>query len=185
MEDSEVEVIEMIKITHKVKGFTLIELILALAIMSIVMLIVLPFFLSNYRSLNVTSSKSQLQHDAQMINELISKKLMEANKILIVEDTNDVDVTESIEEKSISYIKYLNGEMEENTLEVKSDGLYYKNLNNSEEKTVKAHIQEVLIEPINGIDTYSKTSAIRIIVKLSVEDIKYETDNNVYFRNKD
>ncbi len=61
-------------------GFTLIELIVILALASIVMLGVMSFLITNYRSYNVINTESELQYQSQYIINYITERILEANK---------------------------------------------------------------------------------------------------------
>ncbi|HCS10014.1 MAG TPA: hypothetical protein DIV40_01030 [Clostridiales bacterium] len=61
-------------------GFTLIELIIILALASIVALGVMSFLITNYRSYNVINTESELQYQSQYIINYITDKILEANK---------------------------------------------------------------------------------------------------------
>jgi prepilin-type N-terminal cleavage/methylation domain-containing protein len=62
------------------RGFTLLELIVIIALASVVMLAVMSFLITNYRSYNVINTVSELQYQSQYTINYITEKILEANK---------------------------------------------------------------------------------------------------------
>ncbi|HAX72919.1 MAG TPA: hypothetical protein DCY20_05295, partial [Firmicutes bacterium] len=61
------------------KGITLVELIITMAVMSLLMATVTIVFSANSNILNKVDKKSELQLDAQMIQEVISTVVLECS----------------------------------------------------------------------------------------------------------
>ena len=64
----------MYKIRKKIKGFTILELILALALGAMFSAIFFQFFFTHQKALNSTAIKSQLQMDMQQSMDYFSKE---------------------------------------------------------------------------------------------------------------
>ena len=75
----------------KAKGMTLIEVVISIAILSIVVSVIYLFFFSSNRILSDADIREQLQSEAQRIEYRLSKDGMEA--INICEITNDAGVS--------------------------------------------------------------------------------------------
>ena len=71
----------MYKLRKKSKGFTVIELMLALALGAMFTAIFFQFFFVHQKALNSTAIRSQLQMDMQQSMEYFSKSAMEASRI--------------------------------------------------------------------------------------------------------
>ena len=88
-------------------GFTLIELIVILALASVVMLAVMSFLIANYRSYNVINTESELQYQSQYIINYITDKILEANKFegntFYYNDDNEVTFTFDADETRDEY----------------------------------------------------------------------------------
>ena len=79
----------------KNKGFTLVELVVTVAILSIVMIIVTNFFLYNNRIFRKSDSLSQVQFDVRMASDYITTELRNVENVSLVNDTlgNSIDLT--------------------------------------------------------------------------------------------
>ncbi|MEL5899097.1 type II secretion system protein, partial [Clostridium sporogenes] len=71
----------------KKKAFTLIEVIITMAIMVIVIGIIFPFFNSNFKTLNETEIRGDLQREGNKVMEYFTKSAMEANNVKETKDT--------------------------------------------------------------------------------------------------
>jgi prepilin-type N-terminal cleavage/methylation domain-containing protein len=65
----------------KKKGLTLVELIISIAILSIVMTIAFNFLLSNNKIFNNTSKSVEKKQNIRLAMEYISNKIMDADKV--------------------------------------------------------------------------------------------------------
>ncbi len=62
------------------KGFTLIELIVVLGLTTIVIAVVMSFFIANYKSYNRLNTESELQYQSQYIINFMTDKILEATE---------------------------------------------------------------------------------------------------------
>ncbi len=62
------------------RGFTLIELIVILGLATIVIGVVMSFFIANYRSYNRLNTESELQYQSQYIINFMTDKILEATE---------------------------------------------------------------------------------------------------------
>ncbi len=62
------------------RGFTLIELIVILALAGIVIAVVMSFFIANYRSYQTINTESELQYQSQYIINFMTNKILEAEE---------------------------------------------------------------------------------------------------------
>jgi len=60
------------------KGFTLIEIIMVLALAGIVMSVVMSFFIANYKSYETINAESEVQYQSQYIINYMTNKILEA-----------------------------------------------------------------------------------------------------------
>lgn len=174
----------MKKITVKTKGFTLLELIIALGIMAVVSAIILPFFLGNYKSLDETSARSELQHEAQMVNSLISQKLMETKELKEIKDTHELDQINWKSEVNLKYLTYLDGEGKENKLELVNNKLESLEVSTGNKKAVGGNIESIFIKPLSKDKSYKETQGIILNIKFKNEKHEYSIENIINFRNK-
>lgn len=74
----------------KKKGITLIELVIALGLIGIITALVFSFFFSNKKTLSIVEVKSDLQYEAKVIMNDISKYAMEAKRVEYAAGNNTI-----------------------------------------------------------------------------------------------
>lgn len=164
---------------YKSKGVTLIELIIALAIFSVVLSIAYSFFISNYKSLNNAQSEVEYQSQGQKAIDKIINIAMQSKGITAVElGYNSEGTSTSI--KSITFQR--EGITETVKLYEKGELYYIKNNNEGDKIEVAKGIKYIGIGSIPEDIDFLQAEGIKIIIKLG-EDKRLETE--VYFRNKD
>ncbi|GAB6169136.1 hypothetical protein JCM1393_15960 [Clostridium carnis] len=185
----------------KKKGFTLIELIIALSLTVVIMGVAYTFFFSNNRTLNNTEANSTLQMDgAKIQDELIS--IGTQTKEIISIDNNDsskvnynYDITGNNHNKlDISEIKLRFYDDTIYTFEYRNNELKLKDKNNNI-KILSTNVKEFKIRPldINMVDNKSNASFkeapgiefnITLALKKGYTNIEYPVNCIVKFRNK-
>ena len=75
----------------KNKGFTMVELMVALGISSIVVGLIFSFFISNYKSYKSVRNDSELQFQAQYILNFMSDKIVNSRSLSLVKQDNIKD----------------------------------------------------------------------------------------------
>ncbi|MNN12093.1 hypothetical protein D3C81_1250740 [compost metagenome] len=189
----------------KRKAFTLIELMIVLAIISTILGSIYLFFLSNTRSLNSSEANVELHDQAQAILDTMGKDFMEAR---IIEDIISSSNTNVKAEKLVNIskvtIKPVSGN---NIVYTVNNGTLQRVIEDSTEKEVAKYIETINIETLDnksfrveedrnkdGNEDISNehrksTKSVKITVKLKMKkgnkDYEYETSSNITFRNAD
>lgn len=159
----------------KRKGFTLVELLISLALMSIVAIIVMQFFLSNNSSVNRTHIKSELQNEGQLIISNISTRLMEGEKISelkLEEDKVKIIVIDGWQKSSKSSYS-LSGKILTYSIK-EQDGTIRTRVIGENVEDIKVNYEG---------DEISKAKSIEIEVILSKKDIEYRLKDKIFLRN--
>lgn len=173
------------EINHKKKeGFTLLEVVIVLAIIAIVSVLLYPFFTGNYKSLNSTTNKSELQHKAQMINSLLSQSLMEVKEITSIKNSTAEELLMTNGASNPVYIEFLTGEGFKYSLTIDAKGITKTNLDDGTKISTDGTIESLNIEPIEPGTSYSNTKGLKVILNITYKTEHYTTDNIIYFRNK-
>lgn len=192
------------KLKTKRKGVSLIELVVALSLITIILMIVGPFFISNYRSLNKTSNQIDFQREAKAIMNYFTDSAMEASNIESLTNVkNEVlsnnNYTESLKKNSLKskdgYLKltFNNSENknEHTTFILKDKSLYMKR--DSEEFKIgdlvsRIELTSLTEESTQGkeeINNFKNANAIKIeIVFYTKNNTPYKVSNILTFRNK-
>ncbi len=187
---------------NKKRGLSLIELVVALSLVSIILTIIGPFFISNYRTLNKTSNQIDFQRESKYIMKYFSKTAMEAtcvygltnikNQVLSNENYTD-SLSKNYLESKDGYIKLtFNDNDEYTTFILKNKSLYIKKKGSSEYKVgdlVSSITLNSLTEESNQgeevVNNFKNANAIRIEIVFDTKNNKpYKISNILNFRNK-
>lgn len=186
----------------KKKGFTLIEVLIALGIMGIVAVAISTFFFSNFRIINETSVEIDLQREGEGAINLILEKAMGSNGILLVEE-NGINITNNAisGDSSINKIIFgsIDGTNEHYIFQLYGNKLLYgkgevtKDLDNDNILSENEVKSERIFENVEGLiiksnENYTVSKSISIEIKLgkiqgNIRGEK-EVNSEVYFRNK-
>lgn len=159
------------------KGFTLVELLLSIAILSIVMLVIIAILRS--ASINYTKGNFDVsaQSEAQILLSQMEEILIDANKP--VKTNFQTDYEEYIIDENLASEKHIKWDF--NTYE-----LWYKDKDNT---TYSLMAERVVDFVISGIDNTSKDNACVVSVDIYYVDRDgnmsrdYRSSQKVYFRN--
>lgn len=184
------------------KGFTLIELVIVLAIMTLVLAIISNFFISNNKFFKRAETKSNLQEEAAEIETLLMNLLLQAEGIEEADDITKESYDKIFKNKYIynfGEYKNWNGKIEVERLVIRAldkeffisiekedNKLIAKKLDSRKDeiiadkypKVISKNVSEFIIRPIdfrmNEKGTLGNTSAIEITINL--KDKKNKTD---------
>ncbi|MFQ9728605.1 MAG: PilW family protein [Clostridium perfringens] len=188
----------------KRRGLSLIELVVALSLIAIILMIVGPFFISNYVTLDKTSNQIDFQREAKAIMNYFTDSAMEASNIeSLTNIKNEVlsnnNYTESLKKNSLKskegYLKltFNNSENknEHTTFILKDKSLYMKK-KESEEFKIGDLVSSIeltsLTEGVSQrevINNFKNASAIKIEITFDTKkNTPYKVSNILTFRNK-
>lgn len=188
----------------KRRGLSLIELVVALSLIAIILMIVGPFFISNYVTLDKTSNQIDFQREAKAIMNYFTDSAMEASNIESLTNVkNEVlsnnNYTESLKKNSLKskegYLKltFNNSENknEHTTFILKDKSLYMKK-KESEEFKIGDLVSSIeltsLTEGVSQrevINNFKNASAIKIEITFDTKkNTPYKVSNILTFRNK-
>ncbi|NFI02913.1 prepilin-type N-terminal cleavage/methylation domain-containing protein [Clostridium botulinum] len=167
------------------KGFTLVELIVVMALTLVILGMIFQMFNTNNRIMSDVDIKSTLQNEGQVIQEKLSEIGMQANSMDYKEENNDV--------KSINFVVF-NEDESKSQFEIKKQDieLYiveYKETIIEGKKEKKKISTKKLSNNLNRINIKSKndkSAQIEIILskKKGYSDIEYSVNVKFTFRNK-
>lgn len=169
----------------KQKGFTLLELLIALAISVIVLGVAFPFFISSYRALNETSLKSDLQGEGENIMSYMTKRAMEASKISALKDAEGKDILEDEKYSSkVSLIEFETDSGEKYEFSINGTSILYKDKATNSQRELGSNIDFVEISTIGEDKSFKKCSGIDVKLNLKKQSISYKISSSLFFRNK-
>ena len=144
------------KLKYNNEGFSLIELIVALAILSIIILVSFNFFIYNNRLFDKGDRLSQVQYDARMTSDLITSELRNINEVSLSDNTLDNSISLSDIQSKYDLISSINFELiEEETRYIIRYNIQASDTNNENDYNLES---EVLLNNINSASTGSGTA---------------------------
>lgn len=187
----------------KRRGLSLIELVVALSLIAIILMIVSPFFISNYVTLDKTSNQIDFQREAKAIMNYFTDSAMEASNIESLTNVKDEvlsnnNYTESLKNNSLKsedgYLKltFNNSENknEHTTFILKDRSLYMKK--DLEEFKIGDLVSSIELTSLTEggsqgkvINNFKNANAIKIEITFDTKNnTPYKVSNILTFRNK-
>ncbi|MCB2289672.1 prepilin-type N-terminal cleavage/methylation domain-containing protein [Clostridium sp. CS001] len=166
------------------KGFTLIEIIISMAIFSIVMIAIYSFFLTNYKSLNRVSLEAEIQSQAQVAMDKITNIAMESSDVVIRTEGTDGKI-----DKSTEYIKLSKNAVINYTFTVDDNKLMLATIDNGTDKgktQIADCVEYIICKEISIGDSGTKVIGIEIEMAFEKgikEGVDKVVKNEIYFRN--
>ncbi|MGG5462958.1 PilW family protein [Clostridium sp. B9] len=185
----------MSKLKDKKRGLSLIELVVALSLITIILMIVGPFFISNYKSLNKTSNQIDFQRESKVILDHFGETAMECGEIFKIKaDAKDVDLskTNNISGENV-IITFVNNETENQvrtSFRLKNGTLTYnrklKSNNFKDNKiTIGKFIKNITYTAMPKGTTFENANSIEVKIVFDTSNAEpYEVKNIFAFRNK-
>lgn len=195
----------MKNLKFKRRGLSLIELVVALSLIAIILMIVGPFFISNYVTLDKTSNQIDFQREAKAIMNYFTDSAMEASNIESLTNVkNEVlsnnNYTESLKKDSLKsnegYLKLTfnnsKNKNEHTTFILKDRSLYMKK-NDSEEFKIGDLVSSIELTSLTEestqdkeeINNFKNANAIKIEITFDTKkNTPYKVSNILTFRNK-
>lgn len=195
----------MKNLKFKRRGLSLIELVVALSLIAIILMIVGPFFISNYVTLDKTSNQIDFQREAKAIMNYFTDSAMEASNIeSLTNIKNEVlsnnNYTESLKKDSLKskegYLKLTfnnsKNKNEHTTFILKDKSLYMKK-DDSEEFKIGDLVSSIELTSLTEestqdkeeINNFKNANAIKIEITFDTKkNTPYKVSNILTFRNK-
>lgn len=166
-------------------GYTLIELLISLGIMSIIITMIMSFLIAEVKTYKCINIDSKLEFQSQYILNFMTNKIMESKKVKYVLKGTKI-ITNDTVEQSINKISLLcNDQISCYIFEVKYDKIFYGkgNYDGSTNAELGTYISEVKVAPVPLGSSFSNALALKITVKLFKDNHVYEASQLAYFRN--
>ena len=176
-------------------GFTLVELMISIALFSILITSVFSIFNNNMNIFNKINKKVEIQQQAIFIFNFMEEKIMESKGIIIVEDINGRNKHTTNEIVNIKKIVFKNNKTRKEkgyifnltkNNEVGSYNLKYGiGLSGIGTVEVGNYIENIETEPIPSDKIYTEADGIIIRINFIFEGEKAGVENRFFFRSSD
>ncbi|SMB95016.1 hypothetical protein SAMN00017405_0311 [Desulfonispora thiosulfatigenes DSM 11270] len=167
--------------THKIKGFTLLELILTLALTGTVTLAIFSFFLSSYQTFSMSNDQIEVQNQAQIAISKFIEPIMWATEIADINSENS-----NLEFIELEKLTLKTGdEYNQFVFDKAQKKLMYavnQNQNHLSPTVYATNIISVQYKELK--DKHNNIIGLGIKVVSEVKESKVEIENEIYFRNK-
>ncbi|MBZ9624852.1 type II secretion system GspH family protein [Clostridium sp. FP2] len=157
--------------TRKLRGFTLIEVLITLAILGIILSAIATFFFTNYKTINKAQIEIEIQSEGDKVIEKISNTAIQCSEMKLTTSDND-DKIDSIND-SIEFI-----DKEPNTLIVKETHTF--TLDSSKKLLLNGVECGQFIEYIACTKI---ANGVQLEIKLRKDDVEKSISTTIYFRN--
>lgn len=176
------------------KGFTLVELIVTLALTMLLMTIIFSFLI-NYLKINDTLNDDlALQEQARNTLNIISDKIMQSDGIAKVYMLDNagllIDITNNETKESIRSINIKYDTNSYYSLYLKDTNLYLDNVasendlaSSSYDNIIARYISDIYIEPLNN-KSFMNTNLVSITIDFKKDNEEYTINQNICIRNK-
>lgn len=176
-------------------GFTLVELMISIALFGILVTLIFSIFNTNMNIFDKINKKVEIQQQAIFIFNFMEEKIMESKGIISVEDINGRIKHTTNEIVKIKKIIFKNNEARKEKgyvfnlirdYEVGSYNLKY-GIWQSGEGTVEVgnYIEKIEVEPIPSDKIYIEADGIIIRINFIFEGEKASVENRFFFRGSD
>ena len=176
--------------TVEKKGFTLIELIIAMAILSIALLVISSFFFTNYNALNSVNIDLELQSQGERAINFMVDNIIDGYGVDEVKkvDGSNVAVNSSSETEitKLSVIKQDSDETEYTSIFELDNGVlkYMKGTEGAVNREICNSIKSIIITPLPSGKSFVDCTGLTIKITMESDKIEKVFVNEVYLRNK-
>lgn len=175
------------------KGFSLIEIIIALIILGIVIALIGPFLINNLKTFNRESNHIEVQNQAQSAVNTFITQVMAVKGIYAIIDADDHDITllNTSSNKNIKQVTFIDKDGIASigfNYNVNPADANYQTLADKNQTTIYArNITEFVLTPIFVLtqtdNNYGTCQGVSIKVTSTKDGIPITVQNEVYFRN--
>ncbi len=167
-------------------GYTLIELLICLVLISLVIVLLMSFFTANLNSFVRVKNDSELQFQAQYVLNFISNKVMNSGNIADIITYENTRVINLSEEISITRISLLYNQQDSlcYIFEVRENKIFYGNAkaDGSADAQLGKYISELKVSPFPSGITFAHARALEITIKLAKDGETYEATQLISMR---
>lgn len=171
------------------KGFTLIELIIVVAIMGVIMTATSSFFISNLRSFTFAKNQFDTQHNSAMVTDDIARQLMECHGIESIDNINGEYIFFVIKSDGTrKYIKYEYDDVGDRLGRGIGDSLIGLSVNetatNIREFKIRLMKQDNTEYSTITTNALQNAKGIKLTIKSEANSVNLDINNTIFFRNK-
>lgn len=184
------------------KGFSLVELLVVLAIAAIVLTAISTFMIMNLKSFNLSRDEGELQSQGQRAMNQLMTSLIEAEKLIEIEgfkeaaDGSKSDTAINLQSTGMNYVSklvlqnvntpnnlFIFVHQHDNTVDENNKLLWEVGNSMNAGSSSSSFIEALKIEPLPQSTTYEACKGLRVQLTLKKNGKRIQLENKVYFRN--
>lgn len=179
------------KIEMKNKGFTIVELLIALSISSLVIGLIFFILISNYKNYKAMKAMSELQFQSQYILNYMSNKIINSNSISFIGTTDSSYYSLTAERVSgveyrfkTIYFKYGNKEDENYVFQIVGNNIRYgtRKINQNPTDELGKYVDSMYVSLLKD-GSFGSAKVVKIKVHMMKDGHTYEAYQTAYMRN--
>ncbi len=172
------------------RGITLIELIVAIGLSSIVLTLVLGILFTGTKLYKYVDDSSEIQQQGHFIMDFITTKVMPSSEIETITDNKNIahyNSSERIELKEIELKDQKLEKQETHIFSIQEDGkVEGKSIRYGKSKIAKVelgnYIKKIYVSPLPKGYVYKDAKGIEFIIEMKKGDANVGIFKNIYFR---
>ncbi|MFO7888638.1 MAG: prepilin-type N-terminal cleavage/methylation domain-containing protein [Eubacteriales bacterium] len=165
------------------RGFTILEIIITLAIFSIVITMVGRFLITNLNNYNRINNSTEIIDQAQFITSFLDLELSQSAGIKKVKSTEGLSLIDS---SLGSYIKYIELYTRD-TSQIGNPSFQLKNGNDIFYKShseLGTYVDKIYMAPIPHNISFKECRGVEYKIYFKKDNTTYNIEKSIYFRNK-
>ncbi|WP_326908286.1 PilW family protein [Sedimentibacter sp. MB31-C6] len=171
----------------KEKGFTLIEIIIALGLLSIIICLSINFLIFNFTNYRKISNDAEIRFQAYYILNFMNNKILESSYLELAQN-GTVKINNISGEQIVTRLSFRYGDDNNECyiFEYRNNKLFYGKGDafSSANSELGTYIKEVRVRPIPENMTLSEARAIIIKINFIKDEQKYESEQLICMRNR-
>ena len=163
------------------KGFTILEIIITLAITVIVITIVGRFFITNIKSYGRINDNCEIQDQAQFVSEYLDDKVLKSSGVSLIKNTKNQIANATNGAFYVQEIEFdsSNSKLSINqNFKVMSSSIFCNNM------VLGNYIESLYVSPLPADMIYSEAKGIKYRLSFVKNNSNYILERSIYFRNK-
>lgn len=172
------------------RGVTLIELIITMALSSIILTLMLSVFFTGSKLYKYISDTTEIQQQGHFIMDFITTKAMPASSVTSVIDSNNVSRNSSSEKIEVKEIELEDEMLEKEEKHIfsiqKDDKVEGKSIRYGKSKTAKVelgnYIKKMYVYPLPKESNFESAKGLEFSIELQKGEANIEVIKQMYFR---
>lgn len=163
------------------RGFTILEIIITLAITVIVITMAGRFFITNIKSYGRINDSSEIHDQAQFVSVYLDDKISKSSGVVLVKNVKNQIANST---NGAFYIKEIEFDSSNSKLNINQNFKFLNNSISCNNMVLGNYLDSFYVSPIPSDYTYIEARGIKYKLRFLKNDSEYILERSIYFRNK-